>query len=611
MQKPNPLGFQRIDAADAAKQQRHLAAQWIEEHPGAAAAAAAAPTPPKRPVGRPRKPVQLVAADSSAPDVQQQPSAKRNANWLSSPFIQDVLDAVRRHSFSWKAAVADLQRGAPSGNKARYVHLSTSTIRGWFEQRDGRWELKPQVQAQLNHGAAPRSGRKSTMPSEVEEECKRALLLLRSKGVPVNSHVIRWAMQSVFKRMQPALLATMKLSQQYLSYWARKQLHWTWRARTTAASKLPLTWEDDGVMMAKRIAALMEMHDVHPSLVINLDQTGANLVPSSGWTYERKGSAAVAVIGAEDKRQITAVIASSLRGDLLPLQLVFTGKTDRCHPAVTAASVAARVHLTHSDNHWSSQQTMKEWLEEVLQPYRTLAIRQHHLNSDASVVLVLDVWAVHKSEQFRLLLRTHHPHIHLVFVPANCTSKLQVADVALQRPFKAALRRSFHAWAAAQVDEQLCSGQVVGFAESFKMAAIKPLLLQWCVDSWNELESRMDLILWGWGKCCTSLYNVHDREKRIAAVADVAASRLDSKLIPAEDEAEAEDASDSEWDDSESEEEDTQLMDVQSTDEAQDELDVSLSIPSNTRKSSRKRKQPTPSGYMFNSQQIAMSGESS
>ena len=68
-------------------------------------------------------------------------------------------------------------------------------------------------------------------------------------------------------------------------------------------SKLPLTWEDDRVLMAKRIAALMEMHKVHPSLVINLDQTGANLVPSSGWTYEKKGSAAVAAIGAEDKRR--------------------------------------------------------------------------------------------------------------------------------------------------------------------------------------------------------------------------------------------------------------------------------------------------------------------
>jgi len=213
------------------------------------------------------------------------------------------------------------------------------------------------------------------------------LLELRDKGVPVNSHVIRWAMQSVFKRMEPPLLETLKLSQQYLSFWVRKQLKWRWRARTTAASKLPLTWEEDGVLMAKRIAAHMEMYSVHPSLVVNLDQTGVNLVPSSSWTYERQGNAAVAAIGAEDKRQITAVIASSLRGDLLPLQLIFAGKTDRCHPAATIDSTASRVHITHSENHWSSQQTMKEWLDEVLLPYTTRCIQQHRLNSDASVVL--------------------------------------------------------------------------------------------------------------------------------------------------------------------------------------------------------------------------------
>ena len=77
-------------------------------------------------------------------------------------------------------------------------------------------------------------------------------------------------------------------------------------------------------------------------------------------------------------------------------------------------------------------------------PYAEACIRKHRLHADAHVILVLDVWSVHKSEEFRLFLRTHHPRIHLVFVPANCTSKLQVADVALQRPFKHAITRRFN-----------------------------------------------------------------------------------------------------------------------------------------------------------------------
>ena len=89
---------------------------------------------------------------------------------------------------------------------------------------------------------------------------------------------------------------------------------------------------------------------MHPSLVVNVDQTGLNLVPAASWTYEQRGATAVAVIGAEDKRQITACLASSLYGDLLPLQLIFTGTTTRCHPAATAASNAASIHITHSAN---------------------------------------------------------------------------------------------------------------------------------------------------------------------------------------------------------------------------------------------------------------------
>ena len=69
--------------------------------------------------------------------------------------------------------------------------------------------------------------------------------------------------------------------------------------------------------------AMLFAVQIHPSLVINMDQTGVHLVSASSWTYEMVGSSDVAIVGAEDKRQITACVAASLRGDLLPLQLIF------------------------------------------------------------------------------------------------------------------------------------------------------------------------------------------------------------------------------------------------------------------------------------------------
>ena len=170
-----------------------------------------------------------------------------------------------------------------------------------------------------------------------------------------------------------------------------------------------------------------------------MDQTGVHLVSASSWTYEMVGSSDVAIVGAEDKRQITACVAASLRGDLLPLQLIFQGKTARSLPAATAASIAARVDITCSDNHWSTQETMQRWITNILLPHSERMINMHGLNANAHILLLLDCWAVHKSAEFRDWLQREHPRIHLVFVPANCTSKLQLADVVLQRPFKLGL----------------------------------------------------------------------------------------------------------------------------------------------------------------------------
>ena len=219
-----------------------------------------------------------------------------------------------------------------------------------------------------------------------------------------------------------------------------------------------------------------------------MDQTGLNLVPAAAWTYDKNGTTSVSSIGAEDKRQITACIASSLSGKLLPLQLIFTGTSNRCHPAATPASTAAGVHITHSANHWSSLETMQEWVTKVLLPYAERQIALLGLRSDSPIVLLLDVWSVHKGEPFRRFLRTHHPRIHLIFIPANCTSKLQVADVALQRPFKSSISRSFDDWATSMLHQQITSGAEVSLKASFGMPVIKPLLLQWCVASWEELR---------------------------------------------------------------------------------------------------------------------------
>lgn len=69
------------------------------------------------------------------------------------------------------------------------------------------------------------------------------------------------------------------------------------------------------------------------SLVVNFDQTGLQIVPTRGVTSCLKGAQEVPILWLDDKRQITAVLAATAYGSLLPVQLIFQGKTVRCLPS--------------------------------------------------------------------------------------------------------------------------------------------------------------------------------------------------------------------------------------------------------------------------------------
>jgi len=266
------LGFKRLDALEKAQQTQRIAQQLRDNPPPAPT-----PSPPKRAPGRPKKQrtVDEVASAAAAGPAAAagEPAAKQvrsggYTHWFETAYINDILDAYRRTNHSARRTVVVLQRQAPDN---RYAHLSHATIQGWFGPDR---KLLPRFQLQLDKGIAAHGGRGPArtlaQAPEVEAEITRVMLQMRDAGAAVNSRIIRCVMQAVVKRMRPDLVGKVPLSQQFISTWAREQLHWRWRARTTAASKLPLDWEEKGMQMAMRIAANMEMHKVS-------EQAGRNL----------------------------------------------------------------------------------------------------------------------------------------------------------------------------------------------------------------------------------------------------------------------------------------------------------------------------------------------
>lgn len=119
----------------------------------------------------------------------------------------------------------------------------------------------------------------------------------------------------------------------------------------------------------------MKNDNIPDELILNWEQTDVNLVPVSNWTMEESGSKQVKVLGSDDKRQIT------LSGKLLPLELIYQGLTDKCHPKV---NFPKSWHITHSENHWSNEKTMCDYIDNVIIPYVERTRENYSLDKNKS-----------------------------------------------------------------------------------------------------------------------------------------------------------------------------------------------------------------------------------
>ena len=66
----------------------------------------------------------------------------------------------------------------------------------------------------------------------------------------------------------------------------------------------------------------------------------------------KEGRTKVTIAALGDKYQITATVAVAMVGEMLPMQILYTGKTERCHPTY---SFPPDFDILHMPNHWTIQ----------------------------------------------------------------------------------------------------------------------------------------------------------------------------------------------------------------------------------------------------------------
>ena len=237
------------------------------------------------------------------------------------------------------------------------------------------------------------------------------------------------------------------------------------------------------------------MEEIRPELVLNWDQTGIHLIPAAEWMMDQLRSQRVEICGVSDKRQVTAVFCGSAIGDFLPAQITYQGKTKHCHPEF---KFPIDWNVTHSPKHWSTEDTMVEYITKIIIPYIE-SVCSNLKKESAAAVVIMDNFKGEKTAKINKLLEENN--LHVCLLPPNTTDKIQPMDVAVNMPVKDFLRRKSEQWYADQVMEQLHNEEssdtdsIKLQTVDFSMAQIKELSGQWLVEMHDYIASHPEFIV--------------------------------------------------------------------------------------------------------------------
>ena len=104
-------------------------------------------------------------------------------------------------------------------------------------------------------------------------------------------------------------------------------------------------------------------------------------------------------------------------------------------------------------------------------------------------IIHFDAYPVHTADNFRQWQKECYPMLLLVYVPAKCTSKMQIADVAYNRTLKAVFTAQHQQFMMQEYRRQMAEGRTaaqVKFSDAVSKCARRALV--WLMKAYQKLE---------------------------------------------------------------------------------------------------------------------------
>ena len=163
------------------------------------------------------------------------------------------------------------------------------------------------------------------------------------------------------------------------------------RVRTKTSTKVDIpdaARKEIELLFYYNIVSKVEGYNIPPGLIFNLDQTPIRYVTAAKTTLAKRSSTNVTIVGTDDKRTFIATFLINIRGDFLPMQLIYAGKTVQSVPRVkfpTGFSLS-----TNPKNYSDTEESLKV-LNDILIPYIQEERSKANLDARQKALLIMDV----------------------------------------------------------------------------------------------------------------------------------------------------------------------------------------------------------------------------
>jgi DDE superfamily endonuclease/Transposase len=391
----------------------------------------------------------------------------------------------KRYNFSFKLEAVKLAKESSNRKTvAEDLGVPYSALRRWIKEEDVYLALvSKRAKYLLSRHRVDGSGRPCFIKKDLEEHLIKYIDAQREEHFKVTIGMVLRELKIRLPEWKPLPRPTLR--RRLWRMLRRREI--TLRRVTHQAQHTRKNEEEIRKFRESVIKELTE-HNIPFNNIANFDETNIFFAPDSKVTLNRRGERTINVKKANQTQRCSVMLGCSFDGHKFPPFLVFIGQdTMRGTIASTFRKIDALPESEKGEGKfydgypldnfyrvqkkgWMSSTLMLDWVDKVWKPWVD--------KQTGRTALILDKFGGHNTDA--VIEKIKSVGTHVIFIPGGYTSKLQVMDVGLNKPFKDVTNDEYDEW----------------FHENCPKKPTRQVVSGWVVAGWKAI--RKDTIYKTW-----------------------------------------------------------------------------------------------------------------